>query len=115
MVFLDCRQYSCKYLERGYVDHLDETAIYLSLYEHLCSFGIQNKEDRSDSSSLMSKPNEDRTDLALVNDDLFFKKGRRGICRVNRCVFDAELFYQAIKVVFLHTNTMFLRPYRLGN
>ena len=53
-------------LERGLVEHLEEPAIYLSLYGHLCSFGIQNKEARSDSSSLVSIPNEDRTDLWLT-------------------------------------------------
>ena len=35
-------------------------------YWHLCSFGIHNKEATSGSSSLMSIPNEDRTDLWLT-------------------------------------------------
>ena len=49
-------------LERGLVEHLEEPDIYLSLY----GFGIQNKEARSDSSSLVSIPKEDITALWLT-------------------------------------------------
>ena len=52
-------------LERG-LEHLEEPAIYLSLYGHWCRLGIQNKEARSDSSSLVAIPNEERTDLWLT-------------------------------------------------
>ena len=48
------------YLERGLVEHLEEPDIDLSLYGHLCSFDIQNKEARSDSTSLVLIPKEDR-------------------------------------------------------
>ena len=52
-------------LEKSLVEHLDEPAIYLSLYGHLCSFDIQNKEARSDLSSLVSIPNKDGTEEGI--------------------------------------------------
>ena len=47
------------------VEHLDEPAMNLCLYGFLCIFGIQYMYGKSSSSSLVSIPNEVRTDLWL--------------------------------------------------
>ena len=52
-------------MDRGLVEHLDETAMNLCLYGFLCIFGIQYMYGKSSSSSLVSIPNEVRTDLWL--------------------------------------------------
>ena len=52
-------------MDRGLVEHLDEPAMNLCLYGFLCIFGIQYMYGRSSSSSLVSIPNEVRTDLWL--------------------------------------------------
>ena len=52
-------------MDRGLVEHLDEPAMNLCLYGFLCIFGIQYMYDKSSSSSLVSIPNEVRTDLWL--------------------------------------------------
>ena len=52
-------------MDRGLVEHLDEPAMNLCLYGFLCIFGIQYMYGKSSSSSLVSIPNEVRTDLWL--------------------------------------------------
>ena len=52
-------------MDRGLVEHLDEPAMNLCLYGFLCIFGIQYMYGKSSSSSLISIPNEMRTDLWL--------------------------------------------------
>ena len=51
--------------DRGLVEHLDEPAMNLCLYGFLCIFGIQYMYGKYSSSSLVSIPNEVRTDLLL--------------------------------------------------
>ena len=52
-------------IDKGLVEHLDEPAMNLCLYGFLCIFGIQYMYGKSSSSSLVSIPNEVRTDLWL--------------------------------------------------
>ena len=53
-------------MDRCLVEHLDEPAVNLCLYGVLCIFGIQYiMNGKSSSSSLVSIPNEVRTDLWL--------------------------------------------------
>ena len=52
-------------MDRCLVEHLDEPAMNLCLYGFLCIFGIQYMYGKSSSSSLVSIPNEVRTDLWL--------------------------------------------------
>ena len=52
-------------MDRGLVEHLDEPAINMCLYGFLCIFGIQYMYGKSSSSSIVSIPNEVRTDLWL--------------------------------------------------
>ena len=47
------------------MEHLDEPVMNLCLYEFLCIFGIQCMYGKSSLSSLVSIPNEVRTDLWL--------------------------------------------------
>ena len=47
------------------MEHFDEAAMNLCLYGFLCIFGIQYMYGKSSSSSLVSIPNEVRTDLWL--------------------------------------------------
>ena len=54
-------------MDRGLVEHLDEPAMNLCLYGFLCIFGIQYMYGKSSSSSLVSIPNEMRTDLWFSN------------------------------------------------
>ena len=54
-----------KRIDRGLVEHLDEPAMNLCLYGFLCIFGIKYMYGKSSSSSLVSIPNEVRTDLWL--------------------------------------------------
>ena len=44
--------------DRCLVEHLDEPAMNLCLYDFLCIFGIQYMHGKSSSSSLVSNPNE---------------------------------------------------------
>ena len=52
-------------IDKGLVEHFDEPAMNLCLYGFLCIFGIQYMYGKSSSSSLVSIPNEVRTDLWL--------------------------------------------------
>ena len=54
-------------MDRGLVDNLDEPAMNLGLCRFLCIFGIQYMYGNSSSSSLVSIPNEVRTDLWLLS------------------------------------------------
>jgi len=45
------------------VEHLADSAIYLSLYGHLCNLGIQYKDGKSTKSSLIDNPKDEITDL----------------------------------------------------
>ena len=52
-------------IDKGLEEHFDEPAMNLCLYGFLCIFGIQYMYGKSSSSSLVSIPNEVRTDLWL--------------------------------------------------
>ena len=54
-------------MDRGLVEHLDEPAMNLFLYGFLCIFGIQYVHGKSNSLSLVSIPNEVRTNLWLYS------------------------------------------------
>ena len=62
-----CKQF-CE-MDRGLVEHLDEPAMNLCLYGFLCFFGIKYMYGKSSSSSLVSIPNEMRTDLCDLSED----------------------------------------------
>ena len=49
------------------MEHLDEPAMNLCLYGFVCIFGIQYMYGKSSSSSLVSIPNKERTDLWLFS------------------------------------------------
>ena len=70
-------------MDRGLVEHLDEPAMNLCLYGFLCIFGIQYMYGKSSSSSLVSIPNEVRTDLWLSSTSDAEKSGEI-VCRVPR-------------------------------
>ena len=53
-----------KMLERGLVERLGSSRD-IMLYGYLCYFGIQYSKGRSQSSSFMGKPKEDKTDMWL--------------------------------------------------
>ena len=54
-------------MDRWLVDHLGEPAMNLWLYGFLCIFGIQYTYDKPSSPSLVSIPNEVRTNVWLFS------------------------------------------------
>ena len=52
-------------MDKSLVEHFDEPAMNLCFYRFLCIFEIQYMYGKSSSSSLVSIPNEVRTDLWL--------------------------------------------------
>jgi hypothetical protein len=55
-----------KMLERGLVERLGSSRD-IMLYGYLCYFGIQYSKGRSQSSSFMEKPKEDKTDMSMIS------------------------------------------------
>ena len=70
-------------IDRDLVKLLDEPAMNLCLYGFFCIFGIQYMYCKSSSSSLVSIPNEVRTDLWLSSTS-DAEKIREIVCRVPR-------------------------------
>ena len=60
-------------LEKGFVEQLEEPAIKRCLYGSLWSLGIQYKEGKSISTSLVWTPNEDKTDRWISKISPFVK------------------------------------------
>ena len=83
-------------MDRGLVEHSDEPAMNLCLYGFLCIFGIQYMYGKSSSSSLVSIPNDVRTE----------KKGKR----IWRQEYD-PLIIEGTLCVVLGPSTAMYRPF----
>ena len=95
------------------MEHLEEPSVYLSLFQYLCSLGIQNKEARSNSSSLMSIRNEDRTDLWLTRISSLESAVGVYVGLPDVSFIPSSLIRQS-RYVFLQTNTVSFQTFSTG-